>query len=167
MKNLSLRLHSHSAGWRIARRLVPTLALCGALGSWTGCTSRPASYLLSAPPPAVPDRTDEKRISTVPVAVASSAIEVTNPGFIMNSAGPPFGRGIVPDPLFLEQKLEIVSAQPSSHHVWIEGYWIWRHREYVWAAGNWELPPNPDEVWIAPRVVEFGRGYEFFDGYWK
>jgi hypothetical protein len=115
----------------------------------------------------VPDRTDEKPTSTVPVAVASAAIEVTNSGFIMNSAGPPFGRGIVSDPLFLERKLEIVSAPPSSHHVWIEGYWIWRHREYVWVAGNWELPPNPDVVWIAPRVVEFGRGYEFFEGYWK
>ena len=63
---------------------------------------------------------------------------------------------------------EVISAQPSSDHRWIPGYWTWRNERYEWMAGHWELPPEPSSVWVAPRWERTDNGgYRFYEGYWN
>lgn len=37
--------------------------------------------------------------------------------------------------------VEVVPASPSSSAVWLDGYWRWRRRAYVWIRGGWVLVP--------------------------
>lgn len=39
--------------------------------------------------------------------------------------------------------VEVVPARPREDAaVWVDGYWIWRGRYYVWQRGGWLLPPE-------------------------
>lgn len=61
---------------------------------------------------------------------------------------------------------EVVYIRPSPHHVWVNGYWVWRGNRYVWVAGHWELPPSGYRHWIAPRWERRGGTYVFIEGHW-
>lgn len=37
--------------------------------------------------------------------------------------------------------VEIVPPQPAPDAVWVDGYWLWRGRYYVWERGAWVRPP--------------------------
>lgn len=37
--------------------------------------------------------------------------------------------------------VEIVPPAPRSDAVWVNGYWSWGGRFYVWERGGWVLPP--------------------------
>lgn len=41
---------------------------------------------------------------------------------------------------------------PSPRHIWIEGEWIGRGRNYVWQDGYWAIPR---------------RGHRYSRGYWR
>jgi hypothetical protein len=36
--------------------------------------------------------------------------------------------------------VEIVPAKPHAEAVWVDGYWVWRGRYYVWERGGWVQP---------------------------
>jgi hypothetical protein len=41
--------------------------------------------------------------------------------------------------------VETVPAPPKEHEddaVWLDGYWVWRGRYYVWQRGGWIVPPE-------------------------
>jgi hypothetical protein len=39
--------------------------------------------------------------------------------------------------------VEVVPAAPRDEDaVWLDGYWIWRGRYYVWQRGGWLVPPE-------------------------
>jgi hypothetical protein len=38
--------------------------------------------------------------------------------------------------------IEIVPPAPNPEARWIDGYWVWRGRYYVWERGGWVLPPD-------------------------
>ena len=48
-------------------------------------------------------------------------------------------------------RVEVQPARPSPEHIWIRGYWSWRHaeRRYVWVPGYW----MHQHVTIAPPAV--------------
>lgn len=62
---------------------------------------------------------------------------------------------------------EVVVAQPSPQHVWIEGYWTWQSGRYVWVAGHWEVPPRSGAIWVPPVTQRRDNEYVFQEGYWK
>lgn len=71
-------------------------------------------------------------------------------------------------------RMELVGPAPSTHHLWIHGYWRWDspRATYVWAPGYWQ-----DETLVVPyapprRVYEDpgyapGADYFFIPGYWR
>lgn len=61
---------------------------------------------------------------------------------------------------------EIIVEQPSSAHLWVRGYWVWRGGRHFWISGHWELPPEPGCVWIEPRWEHHDHGYVFVAGAW-
>ena len=46
--------------------------------------------------------------------------------------------------------VEYVPVPPGPPHVWVPGYWAWRHPGYVWVPGRYAVPPAPAYVWIPP-----------------
>jgi hypothetical protein len=38
--------------------------------------------------------------------------------------------------------VEIVPPSPESDARWVDGYWVWRGRYYVWERGGWVRPPD-------------------------
>jgi hypothetical protein len=39
--------------------------------------------------------------------------------------------------------VEVVPSAPKTDDVvWVDGYWIWRGRYYVWQRGGWVVPPE-------------------------
>jgi hypothetical protein len=39
-----------------------------------------------------------------------------------------------------------VPESPKSGAVWIDGYWAWRGKYYVWERGGWVEPPKAAHV---------------------
>ena len=40
-------------------------------------------------------------------------------------------------------RVEVAPVAPSPAHVWISGHWAWHRNDYVWVAGDWEVPASP------------------------
>ncbi len=64
-------------------------------------------------------------------------------------------------------RVEVVTARPSSGHVWVTGYWVWGTGAYVWTPSVWVLPPEPAAVWVAPRYEERSGVHISISGFWK
>lgn len=135
------------AHWRTAK----VSLISGGLALMAGCASEPVSHVVSAPPPPAPQTTQV--VVTQPQAMVPVQQQV---GTIVVTQAPPT----------LQQ--ELVTAQPTSDHKWVPGYWTWRNSRYEWMSGHWELPPTRGAVWIAPRWERTDSGaYRFYEGYWN
>jgi len=44
--------------------------------------------------------------------------------------------------------VEIVPESPKSNAVWVDGYWAWRGKYYVWERGGWVDPPEGARVCV-------------------
>jgi hypothetical protein len=42
--------------------------------------------------------------------------------------------------------VEIVPERPNADAVWVDGYWAWRGRYYVWERGGWVIAPEGAHV---------------------
>lgn len=62
---------------------------------------------------------------------------------------------------------EVIVPRPSPRHVWVAGYWGWRHGHHEWIAGHWEIPPRGRRVWVEPRWERRGDHYVFIEGRWR
>lgn len=133
------------------KRAVQLSLISGGLALLAGCGSYPESHVVSAPPPPAPQTTQvvvTQPQATVPVQTATGTVVVTQ--------APP------------AMQTETITAQPTSDHKWIPGYWTWRNSRYEWISGHWELPPYRNSVWVAPRWERTDSGgYRFFEGYWN
>jgi hypothetical protein len=58
-------------------------------------------------------------------------------------------------------------SRPSPGHIWIDGYWDWNGRRYVWEPGHWAIPPHEHAVWVAPRYEKDEKGYRYTPGRWQ
>jgi hypothetical protein len=38
--------------------------------------------------------------------------------------------------------VEVVPREAPENSVWVDGYWTWRGRYYVWQRGGWLVPPE-------------------------
>ena len=123
--------------------------ICGVAALLGGCATEPESHVVSAPPPGAPvvQPTQAPVVYTTPTAGTQSTIVVTQ--------APPAAQQ------------EMVTARPSSDHVWVGGYWTWRNNRYEWVPGNWVVPPRSSAAWIPPRWQTEGGAYRFYEGRWE
>lgn len=52
---------------------------------------------------------------------------------------------------------------PGPGYVWIDGFYDYSPRGYVWRPGYWAARPHPRAMWVAPR---YDRGM-YVSGYWR
>jgi hypothetical protein len=59
-------------------------------------------------------------------------------------------------------------CRPRPYYVWVNGYWDGSPGHYNWVGGHWELPPRPDDHWVAPRWEKDQDGhYHIINGEWR
>lgn len=136
------------------------LAVASALALMGGCATEPESHLVTAPPPASPNGTQQVVVTQQQPMVMAQPQQVvaTNvapgPTYVVMQAPP------APQP-------EAVPPRPSSQDVWLAGYWTWRDNRYAWMAGHWERPPTNATRWVNPRWEPENGAYRFYEGYWN
>ncbi|MDB6115967.1 MAG: hypothetical protein JWQ62_2912 [Lacunisphaera sp.] len=147
-------MNSHTKISQDLRVIAAMSVLSGGALLFGGCSSEPESHVVSAPPPPAPT-TQVVVTQPSPQPVYTSTGQTANGAIIVMQAPP-------------APQQEVVMAQPSSDHRWVPGYWTWRNSRYEWMAGHWELPPNQNSVWVAPRWERTSDGaYRFYEGYWN
>ena len=119
-----------------------------------GCTvyqaAPPPQRVYVQPAPAV------TYIEPAPQAVVSIFVEPP----IMQPA--PILVGWAPPPMLVETPLPL----PYSGAVWVGGYWVWEGN-WVWAAGHWMAPPQPNYAWVHPYYEHRDSGVVFITGHWS
>ena len=45
-------------------------------------------------------------------------------------------------------RVEVMTAIPSSDHVWIPGHWIRSGDRWTWISGHWERRHHPGAEWV-------------------
>ena len=143
MKTLSPVPHTSRAN-----SFTPILVVCGLAAFIGGCASEPESHVVSAPPPGAPVA------AQAPVVYSTPAPASTQSTIVVTQAPP-------------AAQQEVVTARPSSTHVWVGGYWTWRNNRYEWVPGNWVVPPRASATWIPPRWEAEGGAYRFYEGRWE
>ena len=63
-------------------------------------------------------------------------------------------------------RYEVITAQPSSRHIWVHGHWFWRDGGWVWLPGHWIRRPHDGAVWIEARWEVRGNNYVYVQGHW-
>ncbi len=61
---------------------------------------------------------------------------------------------------------EVIGVAPSASHLWVEGYWAYRHGRWVWVRGHWERRPRVAAVWVPGHWDHTSRGYLWTPGHW-
>ena len=128
-----------------------TLAIA-ALGS--GCT------VYQAPPP-------PQRVYVQPVP-AVSYVEPAPQAVVSIYVEPPILQplpiliGWAPPPMLVEASVPF----PYAGAVWVGGYWVWEGT-WVWAAGRWMAPPQPNYAWVHPYYEHRDSGVVFITGHWS
>jgi len=49
-------------------------------------------------------------------------------------------------------QVDEVSRPNDPREVWVDGYWTWRNRRWVWEKGSWQLPP-PGSYYARPALI--------------
>jgi hypothetical protein len=123
-----------------------------ALGS--GCTvyqaPPPPQHEFVQPIPAV------TYVEPAPQAVVSIYVEPP----ILQPA--PILVGWAPPPMLVEMPPPL----PYAGAVWVGGYWVWEGN-WVWAAGHWMAPPQPNYAWVHPYYEHRDSGVVFITGHWS
>lgn len=68
-----------------------------------------------------------------------------------------------PAPQIVERR----PAPPAAEYVWVDGYYSWSGRAYVWETGRWAVPPHAHAVWVGPRYERDQRGNRYTAGHWQ
>ena len=61
---------------------------------------------------------------------------------------------------------EVIGVAPSTAHVWVAGYWTYRHGRWVWVPGHYELRPRAAAVWVPGHWDRTSRGWVWTPGHW-
>ena len=132
--------------------LVATAVSIAVLSS--GCT------VYQAPPP--PQRVYVQPVPAVtyvePAPQAVISVYVEPP--ILQPA--PILIGWAPPPMLVETAVPL----PYAGAVWVGGYWVWEGN-WVWAAGHWMAPPQPNYAWVHPYYEHRDGGVVFITGHWS
>ena len=123
-----------------------------ALGS--GCT------VYQAPPPT--------QLVYVQPAPAANYVEPAPQAVVSIYVEPPILQpvpilvGWAPPPMLVETAVPL----PYASAVWVGGYWVWEGN-WVWAAGHWMAPPQPNYAWVHPYYEHRDAGVVFITGHWS
>ena len=79
-----------------------------------------------------------------------------------NSQPAPILIGWAPPPMLVEVPVPV----PYASAVWVGGYWVWEGN-WVWAAGHWMAPPEPNYAWVHPYYEHRDGGVVFITGHWS
>ena len=64
--------------------------------------------------------------------------------------------------------VEVRTAAPSPHHVWVDGYHRWEGGAYVWVPGRWAVPPTHYTAWVPGHWVNSPHhGWYWAEGHWR
>jgi WXXGXW repeat (2 copies) len=66
-----------------------------------------------------------------------------------------------------QPRVEVIGVAPTTAHVWVRGYWVYRNGRWVWIAGHWELRPRPGALWVAGHWDRTSRGWAWTPGHWQ
>ncbi len=69
---------------------------------------------------------------------------------------------IAPPPL----RVEVLSARPGPHFVWIGGCWRWNGNTYIWAPGHW-VNARPGKAWVPGHWERRGPHWVWKNGHWR
>lgn len=140
------------------------LLAAGSAAFLTGCGSYPEEHVVSAPPPTVVAAPPQQQV-VVPQTSNGAATVTATPlanGALLITQAPPN----TPQPVAAAAAAR--PPQPSSSHVWVEGYWTWQTDHYQWVPAQWRKPPYTDAKWMPPRWEQRSDGhYTFYEGYWN
>jgi len=75
---------------------------------------------------------------------------------------PPIAVAWAPPPMLVE----VPPPSPFAGAVWTGGYWTWQGN-WVWAAGRWSAPPQPDYGWVQPYYEHRDNVVVFVAGHWS
>jgi hypothetical protein len=70
--------------------------------------------------------------------------------------------GWAPPPMLVESPPPL----PFASAVWTGGYWVWEGN-WVWAAGRWAPPPQPNYAWVHPYYENRDGAVVFITGHWS
>jgi len=56
-------------------------------------------------------------------------------------------------------------AAPGSGYVWVAGHNSWRNGRWVWVAGTWTRPPQPNVIYVEGRWDERSRNW--IESHWE
>jgi len=136
--------------------IMSVFSLVGTVAIVTGCVSEPNSRIVSAPPPTAQTGAGTQTV-VVPTnqhaQVAASSGSASAPVVVIQQPPP-------------AAQQENAPLRPTSNHVWVAGYWVWRNDRYEWTPGQWVIPPQYGAVWVPPRWEREGNAFRFYDGYW-
>ena len=62
---------------------------------------------------------------------------------------------------------EVVGTAPTTSHVWIPGYWMYKNNRYVWVPGHYEVRPRLNAVWVPGQWNHTSRGWVWTPGHWQ
>jgi hypothetical protein len=54
---------------------------------------------------------------------------------------------------------------PRVGYIWVDGYWHWSGRSWIWMSGHWEAE-RVGYVWVAPRYEVKHQKKVYVKGYW-
>jgi hypothetical protein len=83
-------------------------------------------------------------------------VEQQQPAYVVVAEAPPAPRIVERRP-----------PPPTQGHIWIDGYYSWSGRQYVWETGRWAVPPRANVVWIGPSYDRDQHGYRYTAGHWQ
>lgn len=141
------------------------LPVGAAVALLTGCATQPESHMVSAPPPPAPTGTQQVVVSPATQQVIVTQAQPQQVVTTVTPAGATTSYVVVQAPP-APQAPQAIPAQPSTSHVWIDGYWTWRNSRYEWMAGHWEVPPFAGARWVAPRSESQSGAIRFYEGHW-
>ena len=62
--------------------------------------------------------------------------------------------------------VRVRTVAPSPHHIWIEGGWVGRGRNYEWSDGYWERPRRGHR-WAKGHWDHRRGGWVWVPGHWN
>ena len=62
---------------------------------------------------------------------------------------------------------EVITTAPSTQHVWVQGYWMYRNGRWVWIPGHYEARPRVNANYVAGHWDRTSRGWVWTPGHWE
>jgi len=63
-------------------------------------------------------------------------------------------------------RIEARGIAPGAGYVWIDGYWVRTHGQWVWVPGHYEVRPRERAVWVRGHWDHTSRGWVWTPGRW-